>query len=89
MNSFPLGGEAMVPFTDSRATCWADDMILVRLGTSNPCRTPEEQSQWTEGLRAVLRDLRQNHANNLDVVATEIANYRRRFVNDASKILNI
>ena len=32
-----------------------DDMILVRLGTSNPGRTKEEEQQWNEGLKLVLK----------------------------------
>lgn len=64
-------------------------MILVRLGTSNPGRTPAEEQQWKEGLKLVLKDLRQKNTKDLDVVATEIASYRRRFLKDPSKILTL
>ena len=64
-------------------------MILVRLGTSNPGRTKEEEQQWNEGLKLVLKNLRQKNTKDLDVVAKEIASYRRRFLKDPSKILNL
>ena len=64
-------------------------MILVQLGTTNPGRTEMERHQWTEGLRAVLKELRLKGVKDPDVVATEIASYRRRFLKDDSKILNL
>ena len=64
-----------------------DDMILVRLGTQNPGRTPAEEKQWVEGLKTLLKDLRQRNTRNLNDVATEIADYRRKFLNDPTRIL--
>ncbi|EON65610.1 hypothetical protein W97_04848 [Coniosporium apollinis CBS 100218] len=65
----------------------SDDKILVQLGTTNPGRTPEEKHQWTEGLKLVLKDLRQLNTRDPDVVATAIANYRRQFLKDPSRVL--
>ncbi|OCK79457.1 hypothetical protein K432DRAFT_299828, partial [Lepidopterella palustris CBS 459.81] len=65
------------------------DMILVQLGTANPGRTEEEKQQWTEGLKLVLRQLRQKDTKDPDVVATEIANFRRQFLKDPTRVLNL
>lgn len=64
-------------------------MILVQLGTTNPGRTDEERSQWAEGLKGILKELRQKNVKDPNVVAIEIANYRRRFLKDPTKVLNI
>lgn len=66
-----------------------DDKILVQLGTANPGRTDEEKRQWTEGLKLVLKELRQKDTRDPDVVATEIAKYRRQFLKDPSRVLNL
>lgn len=68
---------------------FADDMVLVQLGTANPGRTEEERVQWTKGLRAVLNDLRSRKIKDPEVVAAQITDYRREFLNDPSKILNL
>jgi hypothetical protein len=61
----------------------------VQLGTANPGRTDEEKRQWAEGLRLVLKELRQKDTRDPDVVATEIAKYRRQFLKDPSRVLNL
>jgi hypothetical protein len=62
---------------------------LVQLGTANPGKTREEKDQWTAGLRGVLRDLRQRNAKDPVDIAMEIAQYRRRFMNDDTRVINI
>lgn len=61
----------------------------MQLGTANPGRTDEEKRQWTEGLKLVLKELRQKDTRDPDVVATEIAKYRRQFLKDPSRVLNL
>ena len=61
----------------------------MQLGTNNPGRTDEEKRQWVEGLRLVLKGLRQKGTRDLDVVAEEIAKYRRQFLKDPSRVLNL
>lgn len=64
-------------------------MVLVQLGTSNPGRTEEERQRWTEGLKAVVQDLRKKNTKDSEVVAASIAAYRRQFLNDPSRILTL
>ena len=64
-------------------------MILVQLGTNNPGRSDDEKSQWTDGLRAVLKELRSKGVRDPGPVALAIADYRRRFFNDQSRVLDL
>lgn len=65
------------------------DKLLVQLGTANPGKTNEEKQQWNDGLRLVLKDLRQQDTKDPDIVAMEIAKYRRRFLQDNTRVLNL
>ncbi|KAF1816674.1 hypothetical protein P152DRAFT_388404 [Eremomyces bilateralis CBS 781.70] len=67
----------------------SDDMILVQLGTKNPGQTEDERKKWTEGLKEVVKVLRQRGVNDPELVAKEIANYRRRFLGDETRVLNL
>jgi len=51
----------------------------------------EERQQWNDGLRSVLKDLRQQNIKepNVEVVAREIAKFRREFLKDESRVVNI
>ncbi|KAL2358881.1 hypothetical protein BJ546DRAFT_833667, partial [Cryomyces antarcticus] len=66
-----------------------DDKVLVQMGTTNPGRTNEEKQQWTEGLKSVIKELRERNTKDPDVVAQKIAEYRRNFLKDPTKILNL
>ncbi|KAK5295313.1 hypothetical protein LTR16_001161 [Cryomyces antarcticus] len=59
------------------------------MGTTNPGRTNEEKQQWTEGLKSVIKELRERNTKDPDVVAQKIAEYRRNFLKDPTKILNL
>jgi hypothetical protein len=59
------------------------------LGTANPGRTPEEKDQYREGLKLVIRELRQQKTQDATVVATQISKYRRQFLKDDSRVLDI
>jgi hypothetical protein len=62
--------------------------MLVQLGTANPGKTPEEKQQWNDGLRLVLRDLRQQDTKDPNIVAMEISKYRRQFLKDDSRVID-
>lgn len=64
-------------------------MILVQLGTLNPGKTEEDKVRWAAGLRALISNLRTEGVKDTDVVAAEIAEYRRQFFNDPSRVLDI
>ncbi|ORY04190.1 hypothetical protein BCR34DRAFT_491769 [Clohesyomyces aquaticus] len=64
------------------------DKILVQLGTANPGKTPEEKQRWNDGLRLVLKELRLRNIKDPNVVAEEIAKYRRQFLHDDTRVVN-
>ncbi|KAF2728510.1 hypothetical protein EJ04DRAFT_516549 [Polyplosphaeria fusca] len=65
------------------------DKLLVQLGTANPGKTPEEKHQWNAGLRLVLKELRQKNIKNPNGIAQEISRYRRQFLNDDTRVINL
>ncbi|KAL1632667.1 hypothetical protein SLS56_003364 [Neofusicoccum ribis] len=72
-----------------RAMSISEDKILVQLGIVNPGRTPEEQEQWRVGLKQVLKGLREDNVRDAESVAAAITKYRREFLQDPSRVLNI
>ncbi|KAJ4290569.1 hypothetical protein N0V90_010786 [Kalmusia sp. IMI 367209] len=68
------------------ATC---EKLLVQLGTANPGKTQEERQRWNDGLRGVLKDLRQKNTKDPNGIAMEIANYRRQFLKDDTRVVNL
>ncbi|TID27063.1 protein red1 [Venturia nashicola] len=67
----------------------ADNMILVQLGSLNPGRTDEDKKRWADGLRTLIGNLRTQGVKETDVVASQIASYRRNFFKDQSRIFDI
>ncbi|KAJ4985491.1 Protein red1 [Stagonosporopsis vannaccii] len=65
------------------------EKLLVQLGTANPGKTQEEKQQWNDGLRTVLKDLRQRNIKDPKGIALEIAKYRRQFLNDDTRVVNL
>ncbi|KAF2114238.1 hypothetical protein BDV96DRAFT_600955 [Lophiotrema nucula] len=65
------------------------EKLLVQLGTANPGKTVQERQQWTLGLRGVLKELRQNSIKDPCAIADEIAKYRRKFLNDDTRVVNL
>ncbi|PVH92203.1 hypothetical protein DM02DRAFT_663169 [Periconia macrospinosa] len=65
------------------------EKLLVQLGTANPGKTNIERQQWNEGLRNVLKDLRIQNSKDPNVIAMEIAKYRRQFLNDDTRVVNL
>ncbi|UPX09353.1 uncharacterized protein EKO05_0000044 [Ascochyta rabiei] len=65
------------------------EKLLVQLGTANPGKTQDERQQWNNGLRSVLQDLRQKNIKDPNGIAREIANYRRQFLKDETRVVNL
>lgn len=65
--------------------------MLKELGTKNPpVRTADEDKRWKEGLTAVVQELRQNaQGKDAGSIAARIAKYRREFVGQDDKVLNL
>jgi hypothetical protein len=73
-----------------RLTCTrVGETLLVQLGTANPGKTTEEKQQWNEGLRGVLNDLRKRRIKDPSGIAAEIARYRREFLSDDTRVVNL
>ncbi|KAE9986878.1 hypothetical protein EG327_004102 [Venturia inaequalis] len=67
----------------------ADNMILVQLGSLNPGRNDEDKKRWADGLRTLIGSLRTQGVKETDVVASQIASYRRNFFKDPTRIFDI
>jgi hypothetical protein len=65
------------------------ETLLVQLGTANPGKTTEEKQQWNDGLRGVLKELRKKSIKDPNGIAAEIAKYRREFLNDDTRVVNL
>ncbi|EAT82975.2 hypothetical protein SNOG_09710 [Parastagonospora nodorum SN15] len=65
------------------------ETLLVQLGTANPGKTQEEKQQWNDGLRSVLNDLRKRRIKDPSGIAAEITKYRREFLNDDTRVVNL
>ena len=68
---------------------YVGDKLLVQLGTANPGKTSEEKQRWNDGLRGVLKELRQKNIKDPNGIAAEIARYRRQFLNDDTRVVNL
>lgn len=64
-----------------------DDKILVQMGSLREGKTPEEKDQYITGLKQIINDMRRDKVKDFNTVATEIAAYRRRFLQDPSRVL--
>ncbi|RLM00852.1 hypothetical protein CFD26_101760 [Aspergillus turcosus] len=65
----------------------SDDKILVQMGSLREGKTPEEKDQYIAGLKQIINDMRRDKVKDFSTVATEIAAYRRRFLQDPSRVL--
>ena len=64
-----------------------DDKILVQMGSLREDKTPEEKDQYITGLKQIINEMRRDKVKDFNTVATEIAAYRRRFLQDTSRVL--
>lgn len=64
-----------------------DDKILVQMGSLREGKTPEEKDRYIAGLKQIINDMRRDKVKDFNTVATEIAAYRRRFLQDPSRVL--
>lgn len=66
---------------------FADDKILVQMGSLREGKTPEEKDQYIAGLKEIINEMQRDKVKDFNTVATEIAAYRRRFLQDPSRVL--
>lgn len=57
------------------------------MGSLREGKTPEEKDHYIAGLKQIINDMRRDKVKDFNTVATEIAAYRRRFLQDPSRIL--
>ncbi|KAF2454198.1 hypothetical protein BDY21DRAFT_366311 [Lineolata rhizophorae] len=65
------------------------EMLQAQIGPENPGRTDEERRQYTAGLMQIINALSINDPNILELVGSTIVKYRRDFLKDPSRVLNI
>jgi hypothetical protein len=63
--------------------------MLVQLGMDCPGQTEEEKTRWNNGLKAVIKSLRIQKIQGSEEVAAKIVEFRRAFIGDATKVLNL
>ena len=64
----------------------ADHIILGAMGKGEGS-TSEEKDEYIKGLRTLIVDLRERKIKDLDAIAEAIAQYRLKFLDDASRVL--
>jgi len=67
----------------------SDDNILIQMGSVREGQTQEEQNSFFEGLKNMINDMQRDQVKDFESVATEIAAYRRRYLQDASRVLSL
>lgn len=66
-----------------------DDKILIQMGSAREGQTEEEKETYLAGLKEIINDLRRDKVKDFNTVASEIAAYRRRFLQDPSRVLSL
>ncbi|EPS34834.1 hypothetical protein PDE_09798 [Penicillium oxalicum 114-2] len=74
-------------FQHFRDMSLSDDNILIEMGSVREGRTKEEKEAYLAGLKGIINDLRRDKVKDFSTVASEIASYRRRFLQDESRVL--
>lgn len=55
-----------------------------------PVHMPAEQQRWNEGLTKLIGEMRNtNSAPDVAMIASKIAEFRKQFIGDPTKILNL
>lgn len=57
------------------------------MGSLREGKTAQEKEEYIAGLKKIISDMRRDKVKDFNTVATEIAAYRRRFLDDPSRIL--
>jgi len=64
-----------------------DDKILIQMGAAREGNTEEEKETYLTGLKEIINEMRRDKVKDFATVAAEIAAYRRRFLQDPSRVL--
>jgi hypothetical protein len=64
--------------------------LIVQLGTDVPCGTAADKASWKESLRTMIGELRTQQTQiTTQEIAAKIIEFRRHFIGDASRVLNL
>ncbi|KAJ5182784.1 hypothetical protein N7492_000400 [Penicillium capsulatum] len=65
----------------------SDDKILIQMGAVREGQTDDEKETYLAGLKEIINEMRRGKVKDFSTVANEIAAYRRRFLQDPSRVL--
>jgi hypothetical protein len=68
---------------------FADNELIVQLGTESPGDTAADRASWKESLRVMIGQLRSQDIQNPQDIASKIVEFRRDFIGDPSRVLNL
>ncbi|CEJ60203.1 hypothetical protein PMG11_08787 [Penicillium brasilianum] len=74
-------------FQHFRDMSLSDDKILIQMGSVREGQTEEEKETYLAGLKEIINEMRRDKVKDFSTVASEIAAYRRRFLQDPSRVL--
>ena len=86
---FFLNRASRSPRAQTNYSLHLGEKLLVQLGTANPGKTGDEKQLWNDGLRGVLTDLRKRRIKDPSGIAAEIIKYRREFLKDDTRVVNL
>ncbi|KAJ5759947.1 hypothetical protein N7520_007103 [Penicillium odoratum] len=76
-------------FQHFRDMTLSDDKILIEMGSVREGQTEEEKETYLAGLKEIINEMRRDKVKDFSTVASEIAAYRRRFLQDPSRVLSL
>ncbi|KAJ5672545.1 hypothetical protein N7507_001672 [Penicillium longicatenatum] len=76
-------------FQHFRDMTLSDDKILIEMGSVREGETEEEKEKYLAGLKEIINEMRRDKVKDFSTVAAEIAAYRRRFLQDPSRVLSL
>ena len=72
----------------TQTTNMVDNVLLQQMGTKNiPAHGPDETQRWNAGLQEVIKGLKAANVRDAITIAARIADYRREFVKDPTRVI--
>lgn len=66
---------------------FTDDKVLIEMGSVPEGQTETKKEQYRAGLKEIINEMRRDKVKDFSTVASEIVAYRRRFLQDSTRIL--
>jgi len=66
-----------------------DDQLILLLGTSSPAQSEDQKAAWSDGIKATIAELRSQNIKQPQEIAAKILEFRRKFLGDPSRVLNL